>query len=83
MGVGAGAGAGAGVVVAAEALLTASAIDWRFASLIAVNMLMPPKFAAIAALILASVAGVAIVLEVIAPWHVAQFEAYKAAPADN
>jgi hypothetical protein len=47
--------------------LTASAIDWRFASLIAENIPMPPKFADIALLILARLAGVAILLAVIAP----------------
>jgi hypothetical protein len=54
-------------VVAAEGLLTASAIDWRSASLIALNILMPPKFADIALLILERLAGEAIVVEVIAP----------------
>ena len=62
-----GAGVGAGVAVAAEGLLTASAIDWRFASLIEENILMPPKFAAIALLILERLAGDTILVEVIAP----------------
>jgi hypothetical protein len=44
---------------------------------------MPPKFAAIAPLILARLAGETMLVEVMAPWQVAQFEAYKAAPADS
>jgi hypothetical protein len=47
------------------------------------NLPMPPKFEAIAPLMLARLVGVMILLEVIAPWQPAQFVAYRAAPADS